>query len=226
MKKVIIAEEIKALLKKEKSFLERSDIRIFKADTNSRALALHKTEKADLIIAMLDTPDMSGEELCSIIRGDDELRGVSIIIVSSKGEAELERCIKCRANAFVSSPVNNAVLLQEAHQLLNIAPRKACRIPISVKFDGTLKGRPFTGHLEDISSSGMLFRSSYALFEGDTIICTFSLGSDRITAPAEIVRVFGKKPGHDAIYGISFSDINPDAVSAIEAFVKKESAEK
>jgi len=220
MKKVIISEDISALIKKEKSFLNRSGIRILKADRNSKVLSLHKSEKADLIIAELDTSDMSGEKLCSFIREDDELRGVSIIIVSSGKEADTERCTKCSANAFISTPINSAVLLQEAYRLLNIAPRKSCRIPISIKFSGTLKGKPFSGRAENISSSGMLFWSSAVLFEGDAITCTISLpDSTQITSSAEIVRVLAGKPGDDTGYGISFTGISTDALSAIEAFV-------
>jgi len=218
MKKVIIAKDISALIEKEKSFLGRSDIKILKADTNSKALALHRAEKADLIIAKLDSPDMSGEKLCSLIRNDDELRRVSIMIICSASEADSERCIKCDANAYMSIPINTAVLLQEAHHFLYIAPRESYRIPIKIKLEGKRNGSSFTGYSENISSSGMFFRSSAELFEGDTIICSFSLGPRLITATAEIVRVLPKVPGLGAGYGVSFVDIRPDAVSVIEEF--------
>jgi len=142
MKKVIIAKDIWAVLYKEQSFLNRSDIRIFTATTNEKALAIRKNEKADLIIAKLDTPKMSGEILCSLIRENEELRNVSVIIVCSENEADLERCEQCRANVFISSPINNAILLQEAHQLLHIAPRMSLRVPINIKLNGTKKKNP------------------------------------------------------------------------------------
>ena len=61
MKKIILDEDIKAILEREQSFLDRSDVTIFSASTNEEILALHRTEKADLIIAKLDTGGMSGE---------------------------------------------------------------------------------------------------------------------------------------------------------------------
>ncbi len=224
MKKVIIAEDIKAILEKEQSFLSRAGIRIFTAATNERALSLHRDEKADLIIAKLDTPGMSGEMLCSLIRDDEELRNVSLIMVCSASEADLERCVQCSANVFISSPINSAVLLQEAHQLLHIAPRTSCRISMSVKLEGRSKGIPFIGSLENISTSGMLFRTAALLSEGDTVQCSFSLpDSTRITANAEIMRVLGKEAGQDTNrYGIRFTDPGVDLISAIEALVEKE----
>lgn len=223
MKKVIIPEDIKIVLGKEESFLNRSDIKILTAATNKKALALHRAKKADLIIAKLDTPEMDGETLCSLIRDNPELSKVSIIIVGSGTDSDLKRCLQCRANTFIPSPINTAILLQESYQLLNIAPRMSLRIPISVKFRGTKKEKSFTGYIENISSSGMLFRTSDKLFEGNTIQCLFSFpDSTHITTTAEIVRVLSKKgKGDTNRYGIIFIDLSGDAISAIEAFVKK-----
>ena len=225
MKKVIISEDLKMIVDKDKSFLNRSDVMIFAAATNERVLALHKAEKANLIIAKLDTPDMCGEKLCSLIREDHALRNVSLILVSSDTEAARERCIQCRANAFVASPINGAILLAEAHQLLHIAPRSSGRVPISVKLNGTSKKTILTGASEDISTSGMLFQAAAGFFEGDTIRCSFALpGSTPINAQAEIVRVVTEETQSDANrYGVKFLDLDSAALSAIGAFVTRES---
>ncbi len=93
MKKVIIAKDVKGVLDEEKSFLSRSDLRIFTAASNEKALALHRSVKADLIVAKLNMPEMSGERLCSLIRDDEELRSVSLIIICSDADSDLERSI-------------------------------------------------------------------------------------------------------------------------------------
>lgn len=224
MKKVIIAENIKATLEREQSFLKRSDIRTFTVSTNEQALALHRAEKADLIIVNLDTPGMSGDMLSSLIRKDNELCDVSLIIVCQNTESELKRCLQCRANAFVTAPINSAVLLQEAHHLLHIARRKSFRVPLSIKIFGTSKDIPFTGLGENISVSGMLFHSDTLLREGDTITCSFYLpDSKHITADAEVIRILEKETEHDAnCYGIKFVDLGIDFSSAIEAFIERE----
>ena len=222
MKRLIVAKDIRTILVKEKSFLNRTGIRTFTAASNLKALALHRAVKADLIIARLDTPDMSGERLCLLIRDDDELRNVSLIIVSSDAEADLERCVQCRANAFIPSPIDSAVLLQEAHKLLHVAPRTSCRIPVRVKLYGKTKERPFTGYTKNISTSGMLFGTAAELFEGDPVTCSFDLpGCGHITATAEIVRVIGKEAGHDATrYGVRFTRPGTDLVSALKVFIE------
>ncbi|MFZ3137947.1 MAG: PilZ domain-containing protein [Thermodesulfovibrionales bacterium] len=225
MKKVIIAEDIQATLEKEDSFLNRSDVRIYTATTNEQVLALHRAERANLIIAQLDTPVMSGEVLSSIIRDDDELCKASlIIVVCSDTESDLKRCLQCRANAFITSPVNNAILLQEVHKLLHIGHRKSCRVPMSIKIHGRSSEIPFTGYAENLSVSGMLLHSDTLLYEGDAITCAFYLpDSTHITTNAEIIRVLERETEHDTNgYGIKFIDLSTDFSSAIEGFVKKE----
>ena len=175
MKRVIIAEDIKSIIEKEQSFLNRADIRTFTVSSNEQALALHRAEKADLIVVNLDSPEMTGEMLCSLIRDDKELCNVSIIIVCSDTESDAKRCLQCSANAFITRPPVNAILLQEMHQLLYVAPRKSLRVPLSIKIHLAAKGTPFTAYAENISVSGMLLHSEALLFEGDAITCSFYL---------------------------------------------------
>jgi CheY-like chemotaxis protein len=222
MKEIIIAEDVYALLRNEQSFLRRSDIRIFPSASNRDILAVHKDRKADLIISNLDEEDMNGEDLCAVIRGDDALRAVSIMLVCSGQEADLTRCVACNANAFISRPISTAVLLQEAHRLLNIAPRKSCRVPLSIKVDGIAHEKAFGGKAENISASGMLLWSAAKLQEGDAMQCSFALsGAKRLTAVAEVVRVLPDKNGKEIGYGISFVDLSPEAAAAIESFAGK-----
>ena len=224
MKKVIIAKDLITIVEKDKSFFNRTDIRTIAAATNEEILALHRTEKADLIITNLDMLEMTAENLCALIRNDDELRNVSIIVVCPETTANLQRCIQCKANAFVTAPVNHAVLLQEAYHLLHVTQRRSCRINLKLKMEGTSKEKPFTGFTENISAAGMLFQSVAILFEGDSIRCSFSLpGPTLISTTADIVRVLidENEPLAKHLYGVIFSDISDNDISAINAFVEK-----
>ncbi|HYQ48250.1 MAG TPA: response regulator, partial [Thermodesulfovibrionales bacterium] len=223
---VIIAEGVYALLRDEQSFLSRADVRIRTTGSNSQALEMHRTERADLIIAALDAGEMSGEELCGRIRDDAAMRSVSILLVCGSDESEISRCMNCSANAYVSLPAPPAILLQEAHRLLNIAPRKTCRVPVKIRVDGKVRGRRFTGTAENISTSGMLIWSSDVLVEGDTVQCSFSLsGSRQVTVPGEVVRVLPGNAGAESGYGVSFVDISTEAVSAIRRFSGEKQAD-
>jgi DNA-binding response OmpR family regulator len=151
MKRVIIAEDVKAIFEKEQNFLSRADIRTFPVSSNKQALALHRAEKADLLIVNLNSPGMGGETLCSLIREDKELCKVSIIIIGSDTKADAKRCLQCRANASLTSPPDCAILLEEMHKLLHIAPRKSIRVPLSIQIQIVSKGEPFIAYSENIS---------------------------------------------------------------------------
>ena len=215
MKKVIMPQDIYELFQPEQSFLSRSDVRIMTTATNGQALALHRTETADLIIAYLDTWEMGGEELCGQIREDAGLRGVSMMLICGAQESEINRCLNCNANAYITLPIASAILLQEAHRLLNIAPRKSCRIPVKIKLECETRGKRFTGTIGDISTAGLFFRSSAILPEGATVHCTFAVtGSRQVTVSGEVVRILSDDPQPG--YGVSFFDISTEAVAAIE----------
>jgi CheY-like chemotaxis protein len=224
MKRAIIAADVKAILAKEPNVLDRADIRILTVSSNEQALALHRAEKADLIIVNLDSPEMTGEMLCSLIREDKELCKVSIIIVSSNTESDTKRCLQCRANASLTSPPDSAILLGEMHKLLHIAPRRSLRVPLSIQIHIVSKGTPSIAYSENISLSGMLLYSEAPLFKGDAITCSFYLpDSTHMKVNAEVIRILEKETEHDTnYYGVKFIDLSTECRSAIEAFVEKE----
>ena len=220
MNNVIIARDVYDLLLPEQSFLSRVDVRLRTSDSNDQTLAMHRAERADLIIAHLDTGETGGEELCRLIRDDAGTRGVSILLICHDLEAEIERCVSCNANAYITMPIVSAVVLQEAYRLLNIAPRKACRVPVKIRLVCQTRGKRFTGMIEDISIAGLFFRSSGEIPEGATVHCTFAVaGSRQLTVSGEVVRV---QPDElQTGYGVSFFDISTEAVSAIDRFSGK-----
>jgi CheY-like chemotaxis protein len=224
MKRVIIAEDVKPILEREQNFLSRADIKTFTVSSSEQALALHRAEKADLIIVNLDSPAMGGEMLCSLIREDKELCKVSIIIIGSDTKSDAKQFLQCRANVSLTKPVDSSILLEAMHQLLHIAPRKSLRVPLSIQIHIVSKGTPSIAYSENISLSGMLLYSEALLFKGDTITCRFYLpDSTHVTANAEVIRILDKETEHDTnYYGIKFINLNTFCISAIDAFVKKE----
>jgi CheY-like chemotaxis protein len=224
MKKILISSDVIPITEKAQSFLGRSDVRVFTANTNREALDIHRAENMDLIITNLDMPGLSGEEFCSAIREDEELCKVSIIIICSNCNPDIERCSRCRANVFIRRPVKPQALLGKARQLLNIATRMFYRVPVGLKVQGEHEEGPFLGHSENISRSGMLIEADKELAKGDIILCSFFLSdTTRIVTDAEIVRVIDTISDHDVnLFGIRFTDLAADLASAIDDFVEEQ----
>jgi response regulator RpfG family c-di-GMP phosphodiesterase len=223
-KKILIAHDIKSVITKEESFFNRDNINILTSSSNEEALFIHKKEQVDLIISRLDSPQMDGKTLCSLIRDDVFLRSVSIIMVYSDIKPANEMISQCRANAFLRDPINLSLLSAKSQQLLNIAQRESLRAPVAVKVHGKFKGKPFLCLSENISATGMLFQTEKIIHKGDVIACSFFLpNSVHIVTEAEIVRVVRKKTEFDTHhYGTKFSNLKSKDKSEIEKYTKEE----
>lgn len=223
-RKILVAHDIKSILAKGESFFSREHIKIVSFSSNEEALSIHKDEQVDLIITTLDSPQMDGKTLCSLIRDDVFLQKVSIIIVYPDIKPANEMLLQCRANAFIREPINLSLLSAKALQLLNIAQREYLRAPVAVKVQGKYKGKPFLCISENISATGMLLQTEKIIHKGDAIACSFFLpNSVHIVTEAEIVRIVKKKTEFDTHhYGIKFSNLKSTDQSEIEKYTKEE----
>ncbi len=222
MKKIICDESVYSLICNEQSFLKSSHIELFKSTSNEETISIHKNEKADLIIACLDTPGMSAEELCTVIRDHKDLCDVSIIIVCPEDTGDDMRISECRASAFVREPVSLPNLMSTSHQLLHVAKREFFMVPFGAQVQKEADAKPFLCFSINISSSGMLFYTDKVMEQGDILFCAFILPDQaHICTKAEIVRTAKKEKEHEAhLYGMKFIDLPHESRLVIEKFVE------
>jgi len=71
-------------------FLERDDVRTSTAGSGNTALALHRSDPADLIVTDLRMPDGDGVELIRAIRAEDPDRPIIVVTGQVLREAETE----------------------------------------------------------------------------------------------------------------------------------------
>ena len=197
----------------------RSGLTIITASTGEDVLSLHRLEKADLIIIDLNMPIIAGDEICRLIREDDSLKNVSIILVHPYKKADIKRCESCGANAFLAEPVGLEELFNEVSTLLQIPKRESMRVLMRVTVTGDSDHKFFFSISRDISSSGILIETDNILSKGAHITCSFFIKSHQIIAHGEIVRIREKGPDSYQ-YGIKFINLDHKSKSMIEAFVR------
>jgi DNA-binding response OmpR family regulator len=221
MKKILIAHDIHDLLESSNTFLGRTDFTVFVAATNDELLEIHRAAHVDLIITKLDMPGMPSEELCSLIRGDADLRAVSIIMVCKNTRAEIEQGTRCRANAVLLSPVHPVLLMAKAQQLLDIAERETLRVLLSASVETVSKDESFYCRTRNVSATGMLIETDQPLAEGDRLTCVFYLPNARkITASCKIIRAIERAPGdEDYRYGLMFTYLTPESKKLLTDYV-------
>jgi CheY-like chemotaxis protein len=222
MKKVLIAKDIHALLEKDKSFFDRTDLTVFVAATNDEALEMHRTKRVDLIIMQLDMPGMTSEQFCSLIREDTSLRAVSMIMVCDNTPAAVERSERCRANAVLLQPVHPLVVMVKAQQLLEIAARETIRVLLSVRADSLSRDESFYCRTRNISATGMLIETDTPLAPGARLSCFFYLpNAKKVQVSGKIIRTIEQTPGdEDHQYGVMFTDISPEVRKLLNDYVE------
>ena len=222
MKKVLIAHELHALLERDRSFLDRTDLEVFVAATNDEVLTIHRTERVDLIMAKLDLPGMASEKLYSLIREDAALRTVSTILCCANTPEAIKKSSQCRVNAVLLEPLHPVLLMAKAQQLLDIAAREMIRVLIGVIIDGRFGEEAFYCRTKNISATGMMIETKRRLVEGARMTCQFYLpGATRIQASGKIVRIIQQASGTgDQQYGLMFTDISPETKQLLADFVE------
>ena len=93
MKKILVIEDEEDLNQTLSFNLENEGYKVTSALKGSEALEiLENASPPDLVILDLMLPDMSGLDICRHIRSKDNLKNISVIIVTAKGE-EVDRVV-------------------------------------------------------------------------------------------------------------------------------------
>jgi two-component system, chemotaxis family, chemotaxis protein CheY len=73
----------------------------------------------DLVVLDLNMPDIGGVEVVQFVRGQDQLRALPILIVTTRGDdASRERVLAAGASRFMTKPFTPEAILGEVLDLL------------------------------------------------------------------------------------------------------------
>jgi two-component system, chemotaxis family, chemotaxis protein CheY len=79
----------------------------------------------DLVFLDLNMPDIGGIEVLEFVRGQDELRDIPIVVVTTRGdEASRARSLAVGASSFMTKPFEPAEILSELRSLLPAVSRR------------------------------------------------------------------------------------------------------
>lgn len=99
--------------------LERNNMRPIAAKDGVEALALLDETVPDVILLDIEMPRMDGYELAKHIRGSERLKGIPIIMITSRtGEKHRTRALELGVDAYLGKPFQEADLLENIHALL------------------------------------------------------------------------------------------------------------
>ncbi|WP_434573236.1 response regulator [Pseudomonas sp. Z3-6] len=95
-------------------------VRIEDAVNGKKAQALLAREAFDLVLCDWEMPEMSGLELLTWCRQQDNLKGMPFVMVTSRGDKEnVVQAIQAGVSGYVSKPFTNEQLLTKVKQALH-----------------------------------------------------------------------------------------------------------
>lgn len=225
MKKVVMVQSLYALLWQDTTFLNREDIRVFVASANDEVLTIHRAEHVDLIVTKFDLPGMPTEEFCSLVRENQDLRAVSLIMTCPDHADSIRASSRCNANAVLLEPVYPDLLVAKAQQLLSVAERERLRVLLNAQVESRTDSDSFLCRTLNVSVSGMLIETDRPLSAGTSLFCRFSLpNAKKIQAACRVVRSVELTPGEEYQYGLVFTDISDSARQTVDGYVRETSA--
>lgn len=89
------------------------------AGSGLEAIEQLSLRRFDLVVLDLNMPDIGGIEVLEFIRGQDRLKSLPIIIVTTRGDdASRERALTAGASVFMVKPFDPESILREVQALL------------------------------------------------------------------------------------------------------------
>ena len=118
-KKVLIVDDDPVSLKMLSVRLEVNNFTAITAQNGEEAIEKVKQDKPDAIVLDLMLPKMSGYEVCSMLKFDDNYKDIPIVVLSSLHEqVERDKAIKSGADAYFVKPFDLDLLLVKIKDLL------------------------------------------------------------------------------------------------------------
>ena len=118
-KKILLVDDSSTILMMEKFILRNDPYVLVTASNGEEAVQKANTERPDLILLDVVMPRMGGFEACRLIRENEALKDIPIIMVTTRGEAaNVETGWISGCTDYVTKPINAVELLAKVRSFL------------------------------------------------------------------------------------------------------------
>ncbi|MCF5671622.1 response regulator, partial [Pseudomonas syringae] len=110
---VMVVDDSVTVRKVTSRLLERHGMHVLTAKDGIDAMSLLQEHTPDIMLLDIEMPRMDGFEVASQIRQDEELKGLPIIMITSRsGQKHRDRAMALGVNEYLSKPYQETVLLE------------------------------------------------------------------------------------------------------------------
>lgn len=118
-KTILVVEDEEDMAKLLAMRLKVNHFRVLLAEDGEEALSMIREKKPDLVLLDLMLPKVTGYELCRMIKFDEALKSMPVIIHSSlERQIDRERASEVGADAYFIKPFDLELLIIKIKQLI------------------------------------------------------------------------------------------------------------
>jgi two-component system, OmpR family, alkaline phosphatase synthesis response regulator PhoP len=118
-KKILIVDDEPDVLKLTSLRLEKLGFKVLTAANGKDALDTIRKEKPDLAMLDLIMPIMYGSEICKLVKSDENLKHIPIILFTAYSEIMTdEKAKSIGADSYIAKPFDARELFNKVEQLL------------------------------------------------------------------------------------------------------------
>ena len=120
--RVLVVEDSPTQLEELRFVLEDAGLEVVVATNGREGLEAARTNAVDLVITDVVMPEMDGYELCKALRGDDKLRRLPVMLLTSLSDPlDVIRGLESGADNFLRKPFEAECLLARVRNVLGTA---------------------------------------------------------------------------------------------------------
>lgn len=120
--KILITDDEEPIRELIKYNVEKAGFETVCAENALEAVQLARTQSPSLVLLDLMLPDMSGLDVCRILKGDESTRSIPIIMVTAKTEeADIVTGLELGADDYITKPFSPKILVARIQSVLRRA---------------------------------------------------------------------------------------------------------
>ncbi len=117
--KILIVDDEEPIRELIKYNVEKEGFLTIEAETGTAALSITRSERPEMIILDLMLPDMSGLDVCRVLKNDTESSHIPIIMVTAKTEdSDIVSGLELGADDYLTKPFSPKVLIARIRTVL------------------------------------------------------------------------------------------------------------
>ncbi len=115
---ILIVEDSPTQAEELKYILEKNHLHDSVANNGKEALVMLAERKPSLVLSDIVMPEMDGYELCKLIKMNDNLRNIPVILVTSLSDPkDVTKALECGADNFITKPYDEKSLLSRIQHI-------------------------------------------------------------------------------------------------------------